>query len=209
MTKISNNVLLDYLHELFPDAHCELNYHNLFELLIAVSLSAQTTDIAVNFATPKLFECFPTPLALANANIDEVESIIHKIGLYHNKAKNIIATSKMLVEQYDSVVPNTMEELVKLPGVGRKTASVVLIEGLKIPAFPVDTHVNRVSKRLKIAKETDDVLIVEKKLRKLIPPEFWGIAHHQMIFFGRYFCTATKPHCFECKLKEYCQYKKK
>lgn len=202
--KINKEEIAQYLNELYPDAHCELNYDSIFHLLIAVMLSAQTTDNSVNKVTPILFEKYVTPLDLANANLEEVESIIRSIGLYKNKAKNIISTSKVLVEKYNSIVPNTMEELTSLPGVGRKTANVMLVEGFKIPAFPVDTHVERVSKRLGLAKQNDSVEIVEKKIRKIYLKEQYGLLHHQFIFFGRYFCKAINPNCKECKFLGRC-----
>ena len=202
--KINKDEIASYLNELYPDAHCELNYDSIFHLLIAVMLSAQTTDNSVNKVTPILFEKYVTPLDLANANLEDVENIIRSIGLYKNKAKNIIATSKILVEKYNSIVPNTMEELTSLPGVGRKTANVILVEGFKIPAFPVDTHVERVSKRLGIAKQNDSVETVEKKIRKIYLKEQYGLLHHQFIFFGRYFCKAISPNCKECRFLGRC-----
>ena len=202
--KINKDEIASYLNELYPDAHCELNYDSIFHLLIAVMLSAQTTDNSVNKVTPILFEKYVTPLDLANANLEDVENIIRSIGLYKNKAKNIIATSKMLVEKYNSIVPNTLEELTSLPGVGRKTANVLLVEGFKIPAFPVDTHVERVSKRLGIAKQNDSVETVEKKIRKIYLKEQYGLLHHQFIFFGRYFCKAISPNCKECRFLGRC-----
>lgn len=202
--KINKDEIASYLNELYPDAHCELNYDSIFHLLIAVMLSAQTTDISVNKVTPKLFEKYPTPLDLMHADISEVETLIRAIGLYKNKAKNIIATSKELVERFNSSVPSTMEELTSLPGVGRKTANVVLVEGFKIPAFPVDTHVERVSKRLGIAKQLDSVETVERKIRKIYKKEQYGLLHHQFIFFGRYFCKAIKPNCQECRFLNRC-----
>lgn len=202
--KINKDEIASYLNELFPDAHCELNYDSIFHLLIAVMLSAQTTDLSVNKVTPKLFEMYPNPIDLMNADLDEVENLIRAIGLYKNKAKNIIATSKELVERFNSIVPSTMEELISLPGVGRKTASVVLVEGFKIPAFPVDTHVERVSKRLGIAKQNDSVIEVERKIKKIYKDDQYGLLHHQFIFFGRYFCKAVKPNCQECRFLNRC-----
>ena len=202
--KINKDEIASYLNELYPDAHCELNYDSIFHLLIAVMLSAQTTDISVNKVTPKLFEKYPTPLDLMNADISEVENLIRAIGLYKNKAKNIIATSKELVERFNSSVPSTMEELTSLPGVGRKTANVVLVEGFKIPAFPVDTHVERVSKRLGIAKQLDSVETVERKIKKIYKKEQYGLLHHQFIFFVIYFCKAIKPNCQECRFLNRC-----
>ena len=194
--------ILNYLDELFPDAHCELLYNNKFELLIAIVLSAQTTDAKVNKITPILFSKYPNPSDLANAELENVIDILRPLGLAKTKAKNIIATAKML-ENKD--VPNTREELMMLPGVGRKTANVFLAEGLKINAFAVDTHVLRVSNRLKITK-SDDPLVVEKDLTNFFKEEDWIKLHHQFIFFGRYFCKAKNPNCKECKLKEHCNF---
>jgi endonuclease-3 len=202
--KINKDEIASYLNELYPEAHCELNYDSIFHLLIAVMLSAQTTDASVNKVTPKLFDAYPTPIDLMNANLNDVENLIRSIGLYKNKAKNIIATSKELVEKFNSNVPSTMEELTSLPGVGRKTANVVLVEGFKIPAFPVDTHVERVSKRLGIAKQKDSVDEVERKIKKIYKKEQYGLLHHQFIFFGRYFCKAIKPNCQECRFLNRC-----
>lgn len=202
--KINKDEIVSYLNELFPDARCELNYDSIFHLLIAVMLSAQTTDISVNKVTPALFKKYPEPKDLMNENIEDVESIIKSIGLYKNKAKNIILTSKILHEKHDGVVPNNFDDLTSLPGVGRKTANVVLVEGFKIPAFPVDTHVERVSKRLGIAKKKDSVIEVERKIKKIYPSNLYGLLHHQFIFFGRYFCKAMKPNCENCRFKGRC-----
>ena len=194
------DIIKNYLDELFPNAHCELIYHNHFELLIAIVLSAQTTDNKVNSITPILFKKYPTINSLANANLEDVISILKPLGLANNKAKNIIATANILK---DKELPQSREELVKLPGVGRKTANVFLAEGLKINAFAVDTHVSRVAYRLGITK-SNDPLIIEKDLTTLFLEEDWIKLHHQMIFFGRYFCKAKNPNCNECKLKEHC-----
>lgn len=202
----NKELITTYLDKLLPNASCELNYHNLFELLIAVILSAQTTDASVNKVTPNIFKKYPTCKELGNAKTEDVEKLIKSIGLYHNKAKSIIGASKILHKEYNDIMPNTMEELIKLPGVGRKVASVILVEGYHLPAFPVDTHVNRVSKRLGIAKEKDSILTVERKLKKLLPSNEWGKVHHQLIHFGRYFCTARNPKCSECELKNICKY---
>ncbi len=197
------------LELLFPQAQCELKHRNNFELLIAVTLSAQTTDKNVNAVTPGLFERYPDAYTLAQASQKDVEEIIKSIGLYRNKAKNIIALSQKLVDQFDAVVPDTMEELTSLPGVGRKTANVVLAECFGVPAIAVDTHVHRVARRLKIAKEDDSVEVVEEKLRKYFPSERWIRLHHLMIFFGRYKCTARNPKCDDCPFSDFCRdYKK-
>lgn len=190
---------------MYPDAHCELNYTTIFELLVAVMLSAQTTDVSVNKVTPALFAKFNTPELLASASLSDVENCIHSLGLYKNKSKNLIEMSRVLLEKYNGIVPSNKDELLTLPGVGVKTASVVLIEGYKIPAFPVDTHVERISKRLGIAKNSDNAIDVMNKLMKKYPKEMWGKLHHQMIFFGRYTCIARKPKCDQCLLKEKCR----
>lgn len=200
--------VLDEVNRLYPNAECELVYKNPFELLIAVVLSAQTTDISVNKVTPLLFTRFPDPLSLSNAKITDVEDCIHSIGLFHNKAKNIIALSKKLVLDFGGNVPCIREELMSLPGVGRKTANVVLAVAYKSPALAVDTHIDRVSKRLGFAKISDDVLQIEKKLMKLIPKIRWAKAHHQLLFFGRYFCKSQKPNCSHCPFQEICKYLK-
>ena len=193
--------ILNYLDELFPNAHCELVYHNQFELLIAIVLSAQTTDVKVNNITPILFKKYPTPSDLATADLNDVINILRPLGLANAKAKNIISTAKILENKE---VPSTREELMSLPGVGRKTANVFLAEGLKVNAFAVDTHVLRVSNRLGISN-SDDPMVVEKDLTKYFKEEDWIKLHHQFIFFGRYFCKAKKPNCIECKLKEHCK----
>lgn len=198
-------ILLE-IEKLFPNASCELIYHNLFELLIAVMLSAQTTDKSVNLVTPNLFSKYPTALDLSNAEYEDVKSVIARLGLSSNKAKNIIATSKMLVEKYNGIVPSTLEELITLPGVGRKTANVVLSEGYKIPRIAVDTHVERVSKRLGIVSDSASVLDVEQTLMKLIDEPLWHKSHHLLLFFGRYFCLAKKPNCQNCFYRNKCSY---
>jgi len=208
MKKINKEALNYFLDTEFLDAHCELNYNSVFSLLIAVMLSAQTTDSSVNKVTPVLFEKYKTIQDLSNALQGDVEDIIKSIGLYKNKSLNIIKTAKIIHEKYDDIVPNNMMELISLPGVGRKTASVVLIEGFNIPALPVDTHILRVSKRLGITNQNDDAYSTEMKLRKMIPEEKLAKAHHQLIIFGRYRCLARNPKCFECSLKQYCNYLK-
>ncbi len=209
MNNSSKTNWLDVLQQLYPDAACELVHVNAYELLIAVILSAQTTDKAVNLVTPALFKAYPTPFDLATANLSDVETILQSIGLYRNKAKNIIETARQLVEEYDGDVPASRSKLMKLPGVGRKTANVVLSVAFHIPAVPVDTHVERIAKRLGLAKQNDDVLQVEAKLKRKIPRELWNVSHHQMIHFGRYFCTAKSPHCEMCQLTAECNYFKK
>ena len=200
------NEILSQLELMFPNAGCELNYNNVFELLIAVMLSAQTTDKSVNVVTPTLFSKYPTAIDLAKADVLDVKGIIQRLGLSSTKSKNIVAASIMLVQKFDGVVPCDLNSLISLPGVGRKTANVVMSEGFKIPRIAVDTHVERVSKRLGICKTNDLVLDVELKLMDLIDQERWHRAHHLLLFFGRYFCLAKKPNCLECPFKKYCIY---
>lgn len=203
------DLILSTLTEQFPDAHCELIHHNPFELTVAVVLSAQTTDVSVNKVTPNLFARYPTPQAMAQAELADLESCIRTIGLYRNKAKSIQALSKKLVEDFNGEVPHTMEELMSLPGVGRKSANVILSVCFDVPAIAVDTHVERISKRLGLARKNDDVLTVEKKLMRKIPKSEWSHAHHLFIFFGRYFCKAKNPQCKICGLQEICKEKNK
>lgn len=209
MQKEDKNIkeILDQIYIMFPDAGCELVYHNIFELCVATILSAQTTDKSVNKVTPRLFEKYPTPFELAKADQIEVLNIIKTIGLSTTKSKNIIAFSKKLVEEYNGIVPNNFDLLITFPGIGRKTANVVLTEGFKIPRVPVDTHVERVSKRLGIVNQDDSVLTVELKLMELIEEKKWHLAHHLLLFFGRYHCLAKNPKCTNCPLKHFCIYK--
>lgn len=182
--------VLDILSCVYPNPSSELNYRNEFELLIAVILSAQTTDVAVNKVTPDLFKAYPTPYDLAQAKKEDVMEYLKTIGLYKNKSRFIIATAKKLIEDFNGQVPQSREELMTLPGVGRKTANVVMAEAFNIPAIGVDTHVSRVAKRLGWAAEKDSVLQVEKKLMELIPKNKWKVAHHQLLLLGRYHSTA-------------------
>lgn len=205
MTK-RNQEILNILDEMFPNAKAELDYTNNFELLIAVVLSAQTTDIGVNRVTKELFRRFPTPEILANANIDDVIKTINSIGLYRNKSKNIIELSKIIVKDYGGNVPSDRKSLESLPGVGRKTANVVLSVAFNTPAIAVDTHVNRTSKRLGLADENDSLIEVERKLMKAFPKETWTKLHHQLILYGRYYCKAKNPNCSETPLGKYCNH---
>lgn len=197
--------ILNEFDRLFPDAKCELNYSNELELLIAVMLSAQTTDASVNRLTKTLFQKYQSVEDYANASITQLENDIRTIGLYRNKAKNVKAMAQKLIDEFDGQVPCNHEALQTLPGVGRKTANVVISEGFKVPAIAVDTHVERISKRLGIAQKKDSVLTVEKKLMKKIPKERWIKTHHQMIFFGRYHCKAMNPQCQNCRLIDICK----
>lgn len=204
LSKAKTVEALEIMGEMFPDAKCELVHQNPFQLLIAVILSAQATDVSVNKATPALFAAYPTPTALAQAPLEDIQAKIKTIGLYRNKSKNIKACAQMLLDQFGGKVPETREELVLLPGVGRKTANVVLGDAFGIPAIAVDTHVERVSKRLRICKQSASVLEVEETLMKKIPKNLWVTAHHRIIFFGRYHCLARNPKCEGCPLLFLC-----
>lgn len=205
MKRSSKEYIIENLDRLYPDAHCELNHKDSFELLIAVVLSAQTTDVSVNRVTPALFEKYPDAISLSEASEEDVMRLIHSIGLYKNKSRNIINLAKELVRRFDGEVPSKREELESLPGVGRKTANVVLSNCFDYPAFAVDTHVSRVSKRLMIARKDDDVLTIEKKLMKFFPRNCWSRLHHQFIFFGRYKCKAKNPECTDCPFRDSCR----
>ncbi|MFM2490330.1 endonuclease III [Enterococcus avium] len=196
---------LSRMYDMFPDAVGELHSDSPFQLLIAVILSAQATDVSVNKATPALFKAYPTPEALAQAPIEDIIEKIKMIGLYRNKAKNIKACAQMLLDNYDGLVPNSREQLIKLPGVGRKTANVVLGNAFGVPAIAVDTHVERVTKRLRICKLNASVTEVEATLMRKIPKDLWVKSHHTLIFFGRYHCTARSPKCEICPLLDMCQ----
>ena len=204
MMKTDINRLLDYLDELFPSAKCELFYSKDYELVIAVMLSAQTTDKAVNLVTPILFKKYPSLDALNNAPLEDIEETIKQIGLYKNKAKNLKGIVKDLIERFNYRVPSDKEELMTLPGVGNKTAGVIRAEIFQIPDLPVDTHILRIAKRLNLAKKDDEPIDVERKLKKIIPEERWIKSHHQLIHFGRYFCTARSPQCQNCKISDMC-----
>ena len=197
-------IIQDYLDELLPNVGCELNYNKDYELVIAVMLSAQTTDAAVNGVTSTLFSRYTTLEELASARVEEIEEIIHSLGLYKNKAKNIPEIAKFILNSYGGKIPSDKDELQKMPGVGNKTAGVIRAEIFKIPDFPVDTHIARISKRLGLAKNDDSPYEIEQKLKKVFPEDRWIKLHHQLIHFGRYHCLARNPYCFSCKLKEIC-----
>jgi len=196
---------LDEMGKMFPEAHCELNHSNPFELIIAVALSAQCTDVLVNKVTKELFKKYKTPEDYLKVSLEELQNDIRSIGLYRNKAKNIQSLCKMVIDEYDGEIPMNRDELTNLPGVGRKTANVVVSVAFNIPAIAVDTHVERVSKRLGICRWKDSVLEVEKTLMKKVPKEEWSITHHRLIFFGRYHCKAQNPQCPSCPLLELCR----
>lgn len=205
----NTEVIESYLDELFPDPKCELIYHTDYELLIAIMLSAQSTDKRVNSVTPIIFSKYPTLDVLADADLKELEEIIHPVGSYHKKALYTREIAKRLVNEFNGKVPTDREVLESFPGIGRKTVNVFFSEFYNLPEIAVDTHVERVSKRLKLAFLGDNVLQIEKKLQKKFLKENWGRRHLQLVLFGRYYCKAVKPLCSSCKLKDICREKKK
>ena len=202
---MKKNILLinNYLDELIPNPICELNYQKDYELVIAVMLSAQTTDKGVNKVTSILFKKYNSLEKLAGSNIEDIKEIIKPIGNYNKKANNIIEISKILINKYKKQVPKTYEELEVLPGIGRKSANVVRSEIYKIPSFAVDTHVIRVTNRLGLVK-TKDPVIIEKELEKIFKKRDWIRKHQQLVLFGRYYCKAKNPDCQNCKLLNIC-----
>ncbi|MBR2833271.1 MAG: endonuclease III [Bacilli bacterium] len=202
MTKIEK-----YLDKLFPNPRCELNYTKDYELLIATMLSARTTDKRVNEVTSKLFKKYPSLKEISKANINDIIDIIKPIGTFNKKAYNVIEIAKRLLQDKNGVLPNDRLYLENLPGVGRKTTNVVLSNIFNEPCLAVDTHVSRVSKRLDLAKENDDTFTIEKKLTKKFKKEDLCKRHHQLVLFGRYYCTARNPKCAKCQIKNICKYK--
>ena len=198
----------DYLDKLFPNPKCELNYEHDYELLIAVMLSAQTTDKRVNKVTSVLFKKYPGIKELSEAPIDDIENIIREIGTYKRKSMYVHEITKKLRDDGYDYVPNDRDYIEKLPGVGHKSANVFLANIYNEPAIAVDTHVARVSRRLGVACDQDNVKLIEKKLEKVIPKDKWGRTHHQLVLFGRYYCKAVSPLCEDCELNEICKYKK-
>ena len=200
------NKILDYLDELYPNPKCELEYTKDYELLIAIVMSAQPTDKRVNMVNKVLFKKYQSIKELSEASLEDIEKIIKPIGTYKKKAVFIKEIATKLINDNIKVIPNDREYLSSFPGVGRKTINVFLSVIYNEPLVAVDTHVNRVSKRLKLAKDGDDVLEVEKKLMKKIPKDKWNKVHHQLVFFGRYKCKSISPLCTDCKLKDICKY---
>ena len=198
--------VLNYLEELFPNPECELKYNKDYELLIAVMLSAQTTDKRVNIVTKEMFKKYSRVEELSKANLKDIEKLVRTLGNYSKKSKAVIEIAKK-VEEW-GYVPNNRTLLESLPMVGRKTVSVVLSELYKEPNIAVDTHVERVSKRLGLARKNSDVLGVERSLKRKIPKELWCDSHLRLVHFGRYFCTSKKPNCDSCKLNDICKYSK-
>ncbi len=206
---MKTNKIMDYLDELFPDPKCELIYFNDYSLLMAIVLSAQCTDKRVNSVTPLIFERYKTLEELKEASLKDLEAIIRPVGSFRKKASYLKEIARILVDEYDGVVPTDRNILEKFPGVGRKTVNVFLGEFYNEPAIAVDTHVERVSKRLKLAYLGDDVYKVETKLMKKFPKEKWARLHLQLVLFGRYHCKAVKPECENCKLRDLCRGKKR
>lgn len=204
LNKEETNKILEIMKEEYKDAKCALDYDSEFHLLVAVMLSAQTTDIAVNKITPELFKLIPNPKALKEMPKEQLEEIIKSIGLYKNKAKNLIAMAKKLDEEFDGLIPSDFEKLTSLPGVGRKTANVVLAECFKLPSIAVDTHVFRLSNRIGLTDEKD-VLKTELGLQKALPKDSWIQMHHALIWHGRKICTARNPNCENCCISEICK----
>ncbi|MDQ0418923.1 endonuclease-3 [Croceifilum oryzae] len=205
--RVPTKKILSTLGFMYPDAHCELDYRNPFELLIATILSAQSTDRQVNIVTKSLFEKYPTPFDIANLTAVELAEEIRMLGLFRNKSKNILQTCQILVERYQGEVPNDRAKLEELPGVGRKTANVVLSNAFGVPALAVDTHVQRVANRLALA-DSENVLETERQLMRRVPRAEWTDTHHRIIWHGRRVCSARSPKCSSCQLLEFCWYGK-
>ena len=197
------------LEQLFPNAGCELDYRNIYELSVAVILSAQTTDKSVNIVTPNLFSKYPTVDDLASAKEEDVQKIIRSIGLFVRKSQLIINFAKCVANNYNGIVPDEIDELIKIPGIGRKTANVIVSEGYKKPGLAVDVHVIRVSKRLGLVPETYDAVQIEYALKELFDREDWHQIHHLLIFMGRYMCKSQKPLCEECPFITECKFNKR
>lgn len=204
--KAKITLILQYFEQNQPSVGSELHYRNAYELLVSTMLAAQCTDKRINMVTPVLFAQYPTPQAMSEASVENILSYIHSVSYPNSKAAHLSAASKMIVEKFGGQVPQTMEELIQLPGVGRKTANVILAFAFNRPAMPVDTHVFRVSKRLGIVMEAKTPSDVEKQLVKLIPEVVLSKAHHWLLLHGRYVCTARKPHCNKCPFTSLCDF---
>jgi endonuclease-3 len=209
MIETNKRKILEVFDSYYPNVGCELNYKRDFELLIAVVLSAQTTDAAVNKVTVKLFEKFPELINLAHASLEDLAEVIKSIGLFKDKSKHIKGIAQALLTQFDGKVPSDKEALLTLPGVGVKTANVVRAELFHIPEIAVDTHVFRIARRLGFTNNKDTVTTTENKLKKALPVDRYILTHHQMIHFGRYFCKAKNPNCSQCDLVHLCKEKNK
>ena len=199
------NRVEEYLDYLFPEPKCELSYNCDYELLIAIMLSAQSTDKRVNMVTPIIFDRYPTLKALKEAELSDLESIIRPVGSFRKKSLYVKEIARRLDEEFDGLVPTNRDVLESFPGIGRKTVNVFLSEFYNYPAIAVDTHVERVSKRLKLADESDNVLKIEKKLMRKFEKSVWSKRHLQLVLFGRYYCKAVKPECDNCRLKDICR----
>lgn len=209
MERMKPMEIMDQIAAMFPDAKCELNHRNEYEMAVAVILSAQTTDASVNRVTPALFEKYPDIESLAKAEYSDIEPLIASLGLYRNKARSIVNFAKGVVKDFEGKIPETIEELTTLPGVGRKCANVIQSECFQIPALAVDTHVSRVARRLGLCYQKDDVDTIERKLKRKIPKDRWIRSHHQLIFFGRYLCHSRSPECSRCPFTGICHEKNK
>ena len=201
---MKKNRICEYLDSLFPEPKCELLYQKDYELLMAIVLSAQSTDKRVNMVTPVMFHKYPSLEALKEAPLEDLEDIIHSVGSFRKKASYIKQIAQILINSYNGIVPKNREVLMRFPGVGRKTANVFLSEYYDIPAIAVDTHVERISKRLGMVSWDDDVLKVEEQLMQIFPKKEWSKRHLQMVLFGRYYCKAIKPECSTCLLQDIC-----
>jgi endonuclease III len=203
--RVPTRKILAILQEMYPDAHCELNYRNPFELLVATILSAQSTDRQVNIITTDLFDQYPMPTDFVQLSEEELAQEIRGIGLFRNKSKNILKTCHILLNEHGGEVPVEREKLEALPGVGRKTANVVLSNAFGVPALAVDTHVQRVANRLALA-DSEKPLVTEQQLMKRVPKQEWTDTHHRLIWHGRRICVARKPKCEQCALLTFCWY---
>ena len=206
MLNVDKNIVIEELERLFPDAKCELNYNNIYELSVAVILSAQTSDASVNKVTPILFNKFSTISLLANASYDEVYNIISPLGLAKRKAEYLIRFAQVIIDKFQSVIPQTIEELITIPGIGRKTANVIISEGYGLPGLAVDVHVTRVSRRLGFVSDNATADQIEIVLKNYFPIESWHNMHHKLIFMGRYLCKSQKPECYRCPFTKNCLY---
>lgn len=208
MNKKDAIIIIETLKEMYPEAKCSLDFSTPFQMLVSVVLSAQCTDERVNKTTPSIFLKYSTPQDFADMDIELLEELIHPCGFYKTKAKNLKRTAQILVEKYDGIVPNNMEDLMSLPGVGRKSANVIMLEAFDLPqGIAVDTHCKRIANRLGFSSESDPAKI-EQDLLKVIPKEYYKDVNHIFIWHGRNVCTSQKPKCDSCKLQQYCKYNK-
>lgn len=208
MNKKDAIIIIETLKKMYPDAKCSLDFSTPFQMLVSVVLSAQCTDERVNKTTPSIFSKYSTPQDFADMDIELLEELIHPCGFYKTKAKNLKRTAQILVEKYDGIVPNNMEDLMSLPGVGRKSANVIMLEAFDLPqGIAVDTHCKRIANRLGFSSESDPAKI-EQDLLKVIPKEYYKDVNHIFIWHGRNVCTSQKPKCDSCKLQQYCKFYK-